>query len=386
MRRLLPLVLALVILAGLVPALETPALAAESDALIKVSVSNLYDLIVNPYRMAVETQGGTVTSDSIASDPCLITSETAAALVISATAYVTVQGSVKVALEPIERAGNDYAKSVFLFLELKKLDSGELEGVAWTKSADFESGTSCVQILQSGSGTATVTVPDATDGPTYAAFKISGDCSYPDGTNPWVTVAQNEGDVVDGFSVTVTFSFSVEAYCTVRYHFWEHNYQDYGQTEFEEVAQWRPIYGTWDDVGVFVNGEKVEGSVEDDYKEYNYNVGEDIVVKVIADVYRSDELSETSGEPVMLITEISYDVYEGGEDDPVTYYIYSNDSEKNPDPTDTNAYITYEGKIEPFTLDKGETIDMYILIERGQVRIDSSTGGLIPWEIIVGNN
>ncbi len=358
MKKLLPLVLALVIFAGLVPAIETPAMAVESDAVIKVKMSGLYDIIVNPYRMVMQSQGGTTTTnESIVSDPCLITSETVAPLVIHATASVAVQGGVQVALEPIEKVGNNYAKSVFLFLELQELNSSNVNDVknpaGWTKSVDFTAATNLVQILQSGSGTATITIPAATDTPSYAAVKISGDCSLPDQSNPWVPVAENEGDVVDGFSVTVTFSFEIIADFTVRFHF-----MDISES-YDTLESWEPVKGTWDQVGVFVNGTKVQPYMESNM-EYKYNVGQDLEINVVADVYSSNILPTTSGETVKSITEISYNLVDSPND---VNYIYTNNMAYNPD---TNVYISYEGVIEAFSLNIGDVIDIYVIVQTTQ--------------------
>jgi len=190
----------------MMPAVTPPAMlaaAASNTSPIEVTISNLYDVQVNPYEMRIAIPDGSgYSSDSLVSAPCLITSKTSSQLKVTATATATPTGGVTLvgsSARSLVKAPEE--RKMFLFLELQNLGhSSSLSSLSWQDAASFRAEDTAVVIPPSPNDSSTASIlmePGSAASPSYAAFKIGGDCSEPSYYGEWQS-AQSGGQWVDG--------------------------------------------------------------------------------------------------------------------------------------------------------------------------------------------
>ncbi len=165
---------------------------------IVVTVGDIGDITVNPYKMTVGSS-----SDSVISEAVLVTSKSDVALnvdLLPNTKKETEGSSLSILAAKPETDPGD--KAIFLFLETKDKNTDNttlgaqdtaptLTSITnWKTVSNFESGTNCVIASENNSTKARMElpVPSATDGTkgSYGAFKITG-ASYLDPSDAWTT-------------------------------------------------------------------------------------------------------------------------------------------------------------------------------------------------------
>lgn len=225
-RKILALVLALALTLGLAaPAMAadpapTPTVSSDGKSevtvkvmmnlpTINVTIGAAPSLIVNPYQLKynVDNIGDTwPETDSIISAPVLITSRSSIDLNVTAAPAGTIEGGDVTFAE--SSAASSPTKSVFLFLELKEVNSANTTaanlGVTWSTGFTSAADQALVKLSPgpTEAGTkATYKLPAITDpdSPKYCGFKLIGDCS----TNPSTSWTR-----ADKIGVTIAFTFT----------------------------------------------------------------------------------------------------------------------------------------------------------------------------------
>ncbi len=192
--------------------------------ILQVTVQNPPPIQINPYGLAI---GGSTAS--LISQPCLITSNTQAEVEVTAVATAIATGGAKLmnqstrSLEAMAAHKTD-DRDIFLFLELKNLAGSDPSAADWTTDpVSFRSSGSAAVIPRSGEGIAKLTIPAAGSSPSYAAFKIGGDCSKPSYMGEWKAGALIDVDGSlepgedDGAKITIVFTFTAQVFYNLQF-------------------------------------------------------------------------------------------------------------------------------------------------------------------------
>ncbi len=189
---------------------------------------------VNPYNIQINGK-----TDSIITTPCVIKNYTEAEVEVTAVASGTATGGVTLVGESTRSGKAPGGKDMFLFLEMKTGTSDNFDGADWKTAASFtgnyqEEGESpsAAGVLIPGVGNsqpATITMAAGSEtNPSYAAFKIGGDCSAPAYYGEWQDTTTVGGWVDgqwvttpvpgDGANITIVFTFTpLVGKCTVKF-------------------------------------------------------------------------------------------------------------------------------------------------------------------------
>lgn len=169
---------------------------------------------INPYQMRINSS-----SESLITEPIIITSKTDAKVEVTATASVRTKGGVTVVGQPTRGAGAaaTNARNIFLFMEYQY----PYNGGGWTPSTMYtDLSETRVRIPEPGQNQSQpikFTMEKGSEAaPTRAAVKIGGDCSIPISLTTWKESSEGyyegtnwmPGTEEDGVEVTVIFSFA----------------------------------------------------------------------------------------------------------------------------------------------------------------------------------
>ncbi len=230
-----------------------PILLADA-AVIDITIQEPPPIQINPYKLTISSftdgspTGDHSTDDSIISKPCLITSNTQAEVKVTATATARATGGAKLMnqstrSDDVMAAHQRDERNIFLFLELKNLTGpAQLDTAGWTTDpVNFHPSNSAVVIPRSESRTAELTIPAAGATPSYAAYRIGGDCSPASYLGEWKagTLTDVDGTLVpgeaDGAEIKIVFTFTAQQFYEVRFAV-EHASYDSGFVNPELIA------------------------------------------------------------------------------------------------------------------------------------------------------
>ncbi len=196
---------------------------------VHVTIQNPPPIQINPYGITI---GGR--TDSLISQPCLITSTTEAEVELTAEATAVATGGAKIINQSTRSdaaiaAHQTDEREIFLFLELQNVADEAMSDAVWTtgdnNSPDFseDRDRSYALIPRSESGTATIMMPAARGGSSYAAFRIGGDCSAASYMGEWKTGAWTDVDGTpvqgddDGAEIRIVFTISPQLFYNVSF-------------------------------------------------------------------------------------------------------------------------------------------------------------------------
>ncbi len=242
---------------------------AGSAAAVKVHIEYEAQICLNPYGISVQTPAGD-RQETLISNPITVKNLSTMAIDIKATPSATVYGGTKLSEISTQSPfiqNNPLLmqeKHVFMFLQMRT----DINSPWITPDNYVPDNESAVLIKESGSSTLTASSV-AKDG--VVEYRITGDCNYPVGGDPWVATGINEefpDKSGDGVVVRIVFAFTSQAKYHVTFKLIDHN----------KDIPWTPASG---DLGVFVGGANLTGGTSEGSDEYL--VGSDLVFTVKTD-------------------------------------------------------------------------------------------------------